>query len=195
MGVKGITLRENDEVVDLVVASPDTRILSITKKGYGKVSAIELYRLTHRGGKGVINMKFHDDTADEIIAVKALVSNENLLLASQHGHLIRIRSEDVRETGRAAKGVIVMKFEDETDEITSVAICDAEDEEVGEQTLIVKDQNAGETNEETEEEEEEEPTHIEIKGKGKEATKATEEEDEEEPEEDESRAHHSEDDD
>ena len=105
MGVKGITFRENDEVVDLVVASPDTRILSITKKGYGKVSAIELYRLTHRGGKGVINMKFHDDTADEIIAVKALVSNENLLLASQHGHLIRIRSEDVRETGRAAKGL------------------------------------------------------------------------------------------
>jgi DNA gyrase subunit A len=191
MGVRGITLRESDEVVDLVVSTPDTHILSITKKGYGKVSPIELYRLTHRGGKGVINMKFHDET-DDIIAVKALVANENLLLASKKGHLIRIRSDDVRVTGRAAKGVIVMKFDDETDEITSVAICDAEDETLCDTDIIPKGEQGEITEEEEPEEEEEAPVHNEIKkGKGKKGESKEETEDlAEEPDDDESKVHH-----
>lgn len=154
MGVRGITLRtETDEVVDLVVSTPTTRILSITKKGYGKISLLELYRLTHRGGKGVKNMKLRS-ADDEVIATRAIKANENLLLASSKGQLIRIRSEDVRETGRAAKGVIVMRLAEE-DYITSVAICEAEEDE-GEDFAKLEPITDLKDDEESEEEEDDE---------------------------------------
>ena len=127
MGVKGITLRPDDEVVDAVIHDPETTIVTITKKGYGKHTKLNLYRLTHRGGKGVINIKLRSEN-DEVIAVKAVPSEKNLLLASVKGLLIRIRTEDIRETGRATMGVIVMRFSADDDEISSVALCDIEEE-------------------------------------------------------------------
>jgi len=138
MGVKGITLRPEDEVVDAVIHDPETTIVTITKKGYGKHTTkkgygkhtkLNLYRLTHRGGKGVINIKLRSEN-DEVIAVKAVPSEKNLLLASVKGLLIRIRTEDIRETGRATMGVIVMRFsaDDDENEISSVALCDIEED-------------------------------------------------------------------
>jgi len=127
MGVKGITIRPEDEVVDAVIHDPETTIVTITKKGYGKHTKLNLYRLTHRGGKGVINIKLRSEN-DEVIAVKAVPSEKNLLLASVKGLLIRIRTEDIRETGRATMGVIVMRFSADDDEISSVALCDIEEE-------------------------------------------------------------------
>ncbi|QEE16376.1 DNA gyrase subunit A [Promethearchaeum syntrophicum] len=127
MGVKGITLRGDDKVVDAVIHDPDTSIITITKKGYGKHTKLKLYRLTHRGGKGVINIKLRSEK-DEVIAVKAVPSEKNLLLASEMGLLIRIRTEDIRETGRATMGVIIMRFSADEDEISSVALCNIEEE-------------------------------------------------------------------
>ena len=187
MGVRGITLEEGDEVVDLVVSTPDTKILSITEHGYGKLSALDLYRITHRGGKGVINIKLRDE-GDALIAAKAIKTNENLLLASSKGHLIRIRSEDIRETGRAAKGVIVMKL-DEDDSITSVALCDSAEDEPCELTLS-KDK----TIEEPEEEEKSTPITIEKK-KGSKDSDSEEEPEKEEIDMDDYRVKHHEDDD
>ncbi|WP_457556757.1 DNA gyrase subunit A [Candidatus Harpocratesius sp.] len=124
-GVRGIKLRPDDEVIDFIIADQDSTVVSITKEGYGKHSRLDLYRLTHRGGKGVINVKLRNDT-DEVVAVKAIPSNKNLLLASTKGIIIRIRTEDIRETGRATQGVIVMRL-DEDDSVSSVALCDADD--------------------------------------------------------------------
>ena len=137
MGVKGITLRSDDEVVDAVIHDPDTSIITITKKGYGKHTKLKLYRLTHRGGKGVINIKLRSKD-DEVIAVKAVPSEKNLLLASVNGLLIRIRTEDIRETGRATMGVIVMRFSSDDDEISSVALCNIEEEENIEEVFPTK---------------------------------------------------------
>ncbi len=123
MGVRGIKLRLDDEVVDAVIHDPDTSIITITKKGYGKHTKLKLYRLTHRGGKGVINIKLRSKN-DEVIAVKAVPSEKNLLLASEMGLLIRIRTDDIRETGRATMGVIIMRFSSDDDEISSVALCE-----------------------------------------------------------------------
>ena len=129
MGVKGVTLRnESDAVVDLIIADPktDPKVMTITKGGYGKLSKMSLYRLTHRGGKGVINIKLRR-TTDEVISVKSVPTEMNLLLASSTGNLIRIRTQDIRQTGRAAMGVILMRM-GEDDAITSVALCDTEEE-------------------------------------------------------------------
>ncbi|RLI65277.1 MAG: DNA gyrase subunit A [Promethearchaeia archaeon] len=126
-GVRGVTLRPDDEVIDFIIADEDSAVVSITKQGYGKHSKLDLYRLTHRGGKGVINMKLRND-ADEVVAVKAIPSNKNLLLASNKGIIIRIRTDDIRETGRATQGVIVMRLDDD-DSVSSVALCDPEESE------------------------------------------------------------------
>ncbi|UYP48300.1 DNA gyrase subunit A [Candidatus Lokiarchaeum ossiferum] len=137
MGVKGVTLRsEVDEVVDLVVADPTTNIVTLSKLGYGKNSELSLYRLTHRGGKGVINIKLRE--GDEVIASKSVPEEKNLLLVSVKGIIIRVRTEDIRETGRAAKGVIVMRL-GEDDAVSSVALCDAMDESIPDESAIEPD--------------------------------------------------------
>jgi DNA gyrase subunit A len=61
MGVRGIRLRENDEVVDMILGNPETDVVTITNQGYGKRSKLSLYRETRRGGKGVININFHEE--------------------------------------------------------------------------------------------------------------------------------------
>ena len=127
-GVRGIKLREDDEVIDFIVAEPDSNVVSVTKEGYGKHSRLELYRLTHRGGKGIINIKLRNAT-DEVVAVKSIPNDMNLLLVSTNGIIIRIRTEDIRETGRATQGVIVMRLDGE-DSVVSVALCEVEDEEM-----------------------------------------------------------------
>ena len=120
IGVRGIQLRKMDEVVDLVVTKPNMSILTITRQGYEKIRELNLYRLTHRDGKGIINIKFHSKY-DGVIACKAIESNEDILLASSNGILIRIHSKDIREIGRSTKGVIVMRQNEEA-EIKSVAL-------------------------------------------------------------------------
>ena len=116
------------------------------------MSKMDLYRLTHRGGKGVINIKLRDES-DEVIATKAVVQDMNLLLASKGGNLIRVRTEDIRQTGRAAKGVIVMRLE-EDDEITSVALCEPSEEE--DESSLTKPESIDGGEEELEESAEEE---------------------------------------
>lgn len=138
MGVKGLTLRPDDYVVDLVVNKADSNIITITQNGYGKHSSLDRYRLTHRAGKGVINIKFYQED-DKVIAVKSINEDMNLLVASVQGIIIRIRSSDIRETGRAAKGVIVMRLDDD-DKVTSVALCEIDElEESIEESIEVKE--------------------------------------------------------
>jgi DNA gyrase subunit A len=152
MGVRGIKLRSaEDRVIDAVVCKDDASLLSITKQGFGKISAVDLYRLTHRGGKGIINIKLRNPT-DEVIAIKAVGADHNLLLASTKGQVIRIQASDIRETGRAAKGVILMRL-GEDDFITSVAICEADECEMPKAEL----EEAPEAADIEDEEEEEDP--------------------------------------
>ena len=128
MGVRGIRFhKNNDEVVDLVISKPNTKILTITRQGYGKISNQNLYRLIHRAGKGVRNIKV-DIENDVVIASKAVKDNEDLLLASSKGILIRIPTKNIREIGRSTKGVILMNL-DEKDEIRSVALCESDENE------------------------------------------------------------------
>jgi len=128
MGVRGIRFHEkNDEVVDLVISNPNGRILTITKQGYGKISEQKLYRLIHRAGKGVKNIKLRIKN-DAVIASKAVTHNMDLLLASSKGILIRIQTKNIPEIGRSTKGVILMRFDDD-DEIRSIALCESEEKE------------------------------------------------------------------
>jgi DNA gyrase subunit A len=164
MGVRGIRLRTpTDIVIDLVVCPADSHLLSITKLGFGKISPVELYRLTHRGGKGIINIKLRSPL-DAVIAVKAVGENEDLLLASAKGQIIRIRAVDIRQTGRAAKGVILMRLE-EGDSIISVAQCEKDVESEFPQAKLEEVPTEGEEESPEEEEEKEESAPSDNNGK------------------------------
>jgi DNA gyrase subunit A len=129
-GVKGIELNTKDEVVSLVpvpVKNPEkTSILTVTDKGYGKRSALEDYRLTGRGGKGVINIRSEDKNG-EVVRSLPVTEESSIIATTKHGMVVRISMVDLREMGRATQGVRVVKLK-EGDKIADVVL--VPDEEV-----------------------------------------------------------------
>ncbi len=103
-GVRGITLREGDLVVSVVAVTGDEQMLTVTSNGFGKQTALSEYRITGRGGKGVINMKTTDKNG-KVIAVMPVTKESQLLIITSQGKLIRLEAEQIRATGRSAQGV------------------------------------------------------------------------------------------
>ncbi len=127
VGVRGIRLREGDYVVDAARAWPGRTVLTVTENGFGKRSPVEDYRITDRGGLGIKNYQLTEKTG-KVAGVKVVTGGEDLLLVTQSGTLIRTPAEGVRLTGRAAQGVIVMRFKEEGDKVIAIALADREDQ-------------------------------------------------------------------
>ncbi len=128
-GVKGIELEKKDYVVGMVVVKRDTSILTVSENGFGKRSEISEYRVTNRGGKGVINMKTTDKTGN-VIAVKEVVDKDGLMIITEKGIVIRQDIKSIRVIGRATQGVKLINLES-GDRVTDVARIIAEDDENG----------------------------------------------------------------
>lgn len=126
-GVIGIRLREDDEVVGMDAIKGDAEILTVTEQGYGKRTLASEYRVTKRGGKGVINMKLTEKTG-AVVGIKAVYPGQELMVITIGGVVIRTDTETVRQTGRSAQGVMVIKL-DEDDKAAGIAIVDAKEEE------------------------------------------------------------------
>ncbi|WP_235846103.1 DNA gyrase subunit A [Leptotrichia massiliensis] len=112
-GVKGITLRDKDKIVGAAIINSEMnndemRILTITEEGYGKRTKLSEYRLTSRGGKGIINAKLNDKTG-KIVDVKIVTENDEIMLITSEGTLIRTSVNNVSVIGRSASGVRIMK--------------------------------------------------------------------------------------
>ena len=103
-GVRGIRLAEKDEVVGMEIVSPMDNILTATKLGYGKQSRVEAYRVTNRGGKGVINIKVTKKNGP-VIGIRRVGEEDEIMLITTGGKLIRMRAADVSVIGRATQGV------------------------------------------------------------------------------------------
>jgi DNA gyrase subunit A len=128
-GVRGISLRGDDKVVGMEVCRPNTTILTVCERGYGKRTAIDEYRLTNRGGLGVINIKTSDRNG-KVIAIKEVLDGEELIMITLKGMAIRCPVQNLRVIGRSTQGVRLINLE-EGDLLTSVARL-AETETVGE---------------------------------------------------------------
>jgi DNA gyrase subunit A len=130
-GVRGIKLRKGDYVIGVcAVESEDQKILTISEKGFGKRTDAGSYRLINRGGKGVINMKTTEKTGN-VVASFPVEDDSEIMIITKMAKLIRIGVENIRETGRSAQGVTLIKTDD-GDLVTSASLLDshADDDEV-----------------------------------------------------------------
>lgn len=131
-GVRGIRLDEDgqDEVVGMIcVNDPENEtVMVVSEKGYGKRSAVGDYRVTNRGGKGVKTLDITDKTG-EVIAIKAVTDDNDLMIINKSGITIRLKLAEVRVQGRATQGVRLINLEKRNDVISSVCQVPTEDEE------------------------------------------------------------------
>ena len=119
-GVRGIQLREGDEVVAMQVAKPGGTLLTVTEKGYAKNTLLDEYRVTGRGGLGVKNVEVTEKNG-KVVAITQIHANEELLVMTEWGKILRTPAQEIRTVGRATQGVKLMDLEDE-DKIVSVAL-------------------------------------------------------------------------
>lgn len=128
-GVRGVTLGKGDVVVGLLVIKRQGSILVVTEHGYGKRSDINDYRITRRGGKGVITVKTSDKVGD-MISMMEVTDNEELMIISTQGMVIRQGIKDIRVMGRNTQGVRVIRLK-ENDSIADIAKFVPEEDENG----------------------------------------------------------------
>ena len=129
-GVRGVNLRKGDEVVSVCAVSQEgtEKVLSISENGFGKQTIVSSYRLTKRGGKGVINMKTTAKTG-KVVASFPIEEDSEIMIITQQAKLIRLGVDKIRETGRSAQGVTLIKTGDD-DRVTSASLLAvAEDDE------------------------------------------------------------------
>ena len=125
-GVKCMDLADDDYLVDMIVLKSDTKLLTISELGFGKRSGLDDYRLQLRAGKGVKAGVFNDKTG-KLAGLKQVTDDNDVMLISNSGTIIRIHASDVSEFGRDTLGVRVMRMQD-NEKIVAVAISPREDE-------------------------------------------------------------------
>jgi DNA gyrase subunit A len=118
-GVKGISLRPGDYAIGMVVVKREGTLLVVAEKGYGKRSSIQDYRITNRGGKGIITLRVGEKIG-EMIAVMEVVDQDDLMIVTSAGMVIRQPVEKIRTIGRATQGVRLIRI-DESDKIADIA--------------------------------------------------------------------------
>ena len=147
-GVKGITISDNDEVVGMELLEENLDVLVVTKNGYGKRTPAEEYRIQSRGGKGIKTCNITDRNG-ELVAVKTVTTDEDLMLITASGVLIRMSVDGISQMGRNTQGVKLIRL-DENEFVTTVARVDKE-EELDDTELEDSNLEEGISNEEVEE--------------------------------------------
>jgi len=123
-GVRGMDLEKGDYIVGMEIVGEKELILSVTEKGFGKRTAIIEYRLQSRGGKGVINVKTVERNG-KVVGVLSLTEDSEVMLISQQGKISRLDSSEIRESGRSAQGVRVIRLE-EGDQLAAACLIRSE---------------------------------------------------------------------
>ena len=126
-GVKGIEIAKEDEVIGMVVLKREANLLVVTGRGMGKCSPIDEYRVQKRGGKGIITVHRTDKTGDAV-SIKEVLPDDELMLITKEGMVIRMPVKGIRVSGRNTQGVRLVNLE-ETDRVIDVARVVPEDEE------------------------------------------------------------------
>jgi DNA gyrase subunit A len=133
-GVKGISLREGDEVVAMEVVRPGSTLLTVTEHGYGKRTELEEYRVQSRGGVGIINIQTSERNG-RVVGMASVHDEDEFMLISQQGKILRTVARDIRAIGRATQGVRLIEM-DADDRVVSLARLAEKDDENGNGTEV-----------------------------------------------------------
>jgi DNA gyrase subunit A len=126
-GVRGITLRDDDQVVAMAVVRQGGTMLSVAQNGYGKRTDLEEYRLQARGGVGIINIQTSDRNG-KVVGIAYVNDDDGVMLITQQGMILRMKAGDVRVIGRATQGVRLIEME-EGDQVVAIAKLAEKEEE------------------------------------------------------------------
>ncbi|KAA9220679.1 MULTISPECIES: DNA gyrase subunit A [Aerococcus] len=126
-GVRGIRLDKDDYVVGASILGPDQDVLIVTEKGYGKRTPADEYSIKHRGGKGVKTVNITEKNGP-LVGLATVDLDEDIMLMTDEGVVIRFHSVDISQTGRATQGVRLMRL-DEAAHVSTMAVVDPEDDE------------------------------------------------------------------
>ncbi|MCD8391126.1 MAG: DNA gyrase subunit A [Firmicutes bacterium] len=129
-GVKGITLKPGDYVIGASILLPDTRLLAVTEKGYGKRTELSEYRGQSRGGTGIFTYKLTEKTG-KLAAIKTVTDDDDIMLITSEGVIIRMHCRDISTLSRATQGVRLMRLGDGVN-VVSLAKTDYYEEEAPE---------------------------------------------------------------
>jgi len=134
-GVRGITLDEGDQVVGMEIVRESADLLVISEQGFGKRTALSEYRVQSRGGKGIKTMKLRERNG-VIVGAKVVSENDELMVITAEGLILRTSVQDISKTGRDTQGVRIIRLE-ENDRVVTLArvvATDDKDEEDGSET-------------------------------------------------------------
>jgi DNA gyrase subunit A len=151
-GVKAISLSEGDCVVGMVVLHPGTLVLTVSETGFGRLSPESDYRPQFRGGKGLLN--YHTERYGNVAAIQAVNLDDDVILISSDGIIIRILAQSIRQCQRPSKGVLLMRLTENSRVVTVACTAHDEDEEAQE---AVDDGSADEGSDDVAEEIQDEP--------------------------------------
>jgi DNA gyrase subunit A len=128
-GVKGISLREGDEVVAMEIVRPGSTLLTVTEHGYGKRTELDEYRVQSRGGVGIINIQTSERNG-RVVGMASVHDEDEFMLITQQGKILRTVARDIRTIGRATQGVRLIEM-DADDRLVSLArLAEQDDEDV-----------------------------------------------------------------
>ncbi|MNZ96978.1 DNA gyrase subunit A [compost metagenome] len=127
-GVKGIQLDASDVVIDMDVISPDKDILIVTAKGYGKRTPVADYRIQNRGGKGIKTLNVTDKNGP-IVSLKVVENDEDLMIMTASGTMIRTSMEGISTMGRNTQGVRLIHTRDDDTVATVTRVARSEENE------------------------------------------------------------------
>ncbi len=155
IGVRGISMEEDDEVIGMIVVNDVERetVLVVSEKGYGKRTAVEDYRITNRGGKGVITLNITEKTGN-LIAIQNVTDADGLMIINKSGVAIRMNMDEMRVMGRNTQGVRMINLK-KNDEIAAIAKVEMdkdvaeeelENEEAQENVVTNSDESSAENN-------------------------------------------------
>jgi DNA gyrase subunit A len=128
-GVRGMTLEEGDYLVGMEAVSKEGLILTVSENGFGKRTLLEEYRITSRGGKGVINMKTTERNG-KVVSILNVKESSDLFIITKDGKIIRLEAGAIREAGRSTQGVRLVRLE-EGDRIAAASVIPEEESENG----------------------------------------------------------------
>lgn len=136
IGVRGISMEDNDEVIGMIVVNDleNDTVLVVSEKGYGKRTAVEDYRITNRGGKGVITLNITEKTGN-LIAIQNVTDDDGLMIINKSGVAIRMNMNEMRVMGRNTQGVKMINLK-KNDEIAAIAKVEMDKDVVEEEELL-----------------------------------------------------------